>query len=70
MPKLDNIVPFPSASDERLAAIEGEMCEMRSILDLMSVVVDGERYTPARDHLVRSMEAHHTRLDALLFPDA
>ena len=47
------------------------MCELRSIITLMHmVVVGGERYTTARDHLVRSMEAHHSRLDALLFPNA
>jgi hypothetical protein len=71
MAKPDNIVQFPrGVSDERMAAIEAEMCEMRSIITLMHVVVMGEQYARARDHLVRSMEKHHARLDALVFPSA
>jgi hypothetical protein len=64
-----SVIAFPGdAAKDRADAIEHEMCEMRTNIVLMRTVVDGERYTPQRDHLVRSMEAHHEQLDALLFP--
>jgi hypothetical protein len=65
------VIDFRSdAVAERSVAIEAELCDLRSINTLLHQVVDGERFTPARDHLIRSMETHLDQVEALLSPQA